>query len=130
MAEAKDVWNKNRDDDGPNVWDLRETLAYRNFLRGRPFDAPEDDDDDSGENKPRQPDPSAIAVRCELPRKELLVEAAPDRFFDDDHYRGFPAVLVRLAAVDEPELADLLEGAHRLRLAIKPRTPRKRRRRS
>src|SRR5579863_8343554 len=80
--------------------------------------------------KPRQPDPSAIAVRCELPRKELLVEAAPYRFFDDDHYRGFPAVLVRLAAVDEPELADLLEGAHRLRLAIKPRTPRKRRRRS
>jgi hypothetical protein len=61
--------------------------------------------------KPRRPRPDVLAVRCPLERKELLVEAAPDRFFDDDHYRGYPAVLVRLDAVDEDELASLLEGA-------------------
>jgi hypothetical protein len=65
--------------------------------------------------KPRVLHPEVLAIRCELPRKELLIEAAPDRFFDDDHYRGFPAVLVRLAAVDEGELAALLEGGWRLR---------------
>jgi hypothetical protein len=79
--------------------------------------------------KPRVLHPEVLAIRCELPRKELLIEAAPDRFFDDDHYRGFPAVLVRLAVVDEAELAALLEGGWRLRasrrlggVAGRPRT--------
>src|SRR5271154_2773539 len=65
--------------------------------------------------KPRVLHPEVLAVRCELPRKELLIEAAPQVFFDDDHYRGFPAVLVRLATVDEAELAALLEAGWRLR---------------
>ncbi|THD57595.1 MmcQ/YjbR family DNA-binding protein [Phenylobacterium sp.] len=64
--------------------------------------------------KPRVPQPDVLAVRCALERKEMLVAAAPDRFFDDDHYRGFPAVLVRLPQVDEVELAALLRAAWRL----------------
>ena len=64
--------------------------------------------------KPRVLDPDCVAVRCEIARKEMLIEAAPDRFFDDDHYRGYPAVLVRLAAIDEAEFAALLRGAWRL----------------
>jgi hypothetical protein len=55
-----------------------------------------------------------IAVRCRRETKEMLLEAAPDRFFDDDHYRGFPAVLVRLEAIDEAELAGLLAQAWRI----------------
>ena len=55
-----------------------------------------------------------IAVRCLRETKEMLLEAAPDRFFDDDHYRGFPAVLVRLEAIDEAELAGLLAQAWRI----------------
>jgi hypothetical protein len=65
--------------------------------------------------RPRVPRPEVLAIRCELPRKELLIEAAPEVFFDEDHYRGFPAVLTRLAAVDETELAALIEAAWRLR---------------
>jgi hypothetical protein len=64
--------------------------------------------------RPRVPRPDILAIRCELPRKELLIEAAPEVFFDDDHYRGFPAVLTRLAAVDEAELAALIEAGWRL----------------
>jgi hypothetical protein len=64
--------------------------------------------------KPRVLRPDVVAIRCELPRKELLIEAAPDTFFDDDHYRGFPAVLARLAAIEAPELAALLAAAWRL----------------
>ena len=58
--------------------------------------------------KPRVADLEVMAVRCAIERKEMLIEAAPDRFFDDDNYRGYPAVLVRLAAVEEGELAALL----------------------
>jgi len=64
--------------------------------------------------KPRLPQIGVLAVRCEMARKELLIEAAPDRFFDDDHYRGFPAVLVRLDQIDADELAGLLRDAWRI----------------
>ena len=64
--------------------------------------------------KPRVPDPDCVAIRCLVERREILVEAAPDRFFDDDHYRGYPAVLVRLPAIGEDELAALLQDAWRL----------------
>ena len=60
---------------------------------------------------PRVPNPRVLAVRCPMERKELLIEAAPDIYFDDDHYRGWPAVLVRLDAIGEDELAALLAGA-------------------
>ncbi|WP_240621506.1 MmcQ/YjbR family DNA-binding protein [Caulobacter zeae] len=55
--------------------------------------------------------PGVIAVRCLIETKQMLIEAAPERFFDDDHYRGFPAVLVRLAAIETDELAGLLRTA-------------------
>ena len=61
--------------------------------------------------KPRVPSLEALAVRCPIERKEMLIEAAPDIYFDDDHYRGYEAVLVRLAAVGEEELAALLAAA-------------------
>jgi hypothetical protein len=64
--------------------------------------------------KPRVLQPEALAVRCAIEKKEMLIEAAPDRFFDDDHYRGYPAVLVRLLAIDEDEFAALLRDAWRL----------------
>ena len=64
--------------------------------------------------KPRRPKLGVLAVRCDLERKEMLIAAAPERFFDDDHYRGFPSVLVRLDGIDADELGDLLAGAWRL----------------
>jgi hypothetical protein len=45
--------------------------------------------------------------------KEELLAADPDVFFTEPHYNGFPAVLVRLAAVDVDELAELLTDAWR-----------------
>ncbi len=58
--------------------------------------------------------PGVLAVRCRSETKELLLEAAPGIYFDDDHYRGFPAVLVRLAAVETAELGALLQDAWRV----------------
>jgi hypothetical protein len=73
---------------------------------------------------PRIPNPRVLAVRCPMERKEFLIEAAPDIYFDDDHYRGYPAVLVRLDAVEEGELAVLLADACAWQ-ASKPRRKRK-----
>ena len=76
--------------------------------------------------KPRVPRLDILAVRCPMVRKEFLIEAAPDRFFDDPHYRGYPAVLVRLDAVEAEELASLLAEAAEIVSAQKPRPKRKR----
>jgi hypothetical protein len=61
--------------------------------------------------KPRVPVPEVLAVGCDQARKEFLIEAAPDSFYSTPHYAGYPAVLVRLAAVDDAELLDLLAAA-------------------
>lgn len=63
---------------------------------------------------PRVPRLDILAVRCALARKEMLIEAAPDRFFEDDHYRGYPAVLVRLDIIEADELEGLLADAWKL----------------
>jgi len=50
-------------------------------------------------------------MRRPLEIKELLIPAAPDIFFDDDHYRGYRAGLVRLPVVAPDELDSLLHRA-------------------
>jgi hypothetical protein len=59
-------------------------------------------------------DRDTLVVRCTLDEKELLLEAAPDIYFETDHYKGWPWVLVRLAAIGERELAARLERAWRM----------------
>lgn len=63
--------------------------------------------------------PGVVAIRCATETKELLLEAAPERFFTDDHYRGYPAVLVRLSQIEADELAGLLRQAWKI-VAPKP----------
>jgi hypothetical protein len=46
------------------------------------------------------------------------MEINPDAFFITDHYRGYPMLLVRLAAVEEDDLRDLLDMA---RQALAPK---------
>jgi hypothetical protein len=47
--------------------------------------------------------------------QELLIEARADVYFITDHYRGYPAVLARLAKLRVPECKDRLERAWRLK---------------
>ncbi len=65
--------------------------------------------------KGRVPQPKVLAVRvANLAEKEELIAADPEKFFTEPHYNGYPAVLVRLAAVDEAELRELLTDAWRV----------------
>lgn len=62
--------------------------------------------------KPRIANPAVLAVRVpNLDMKEVLLLAEPDKFFNEPHYDGFPAVLVRLAAIGRAELRPLLKDA-------------------
>jgi hypothetical protein len=64
--------------------------------------------------KARVANPAVLAVRvADLGEKDLLISAEPAKFFTQPHYNGFPAVLVRLAAVRVAELRPLLEDAWR-----------------
>ena len=64
--------------------------------------------------KARVPNPDVIAIRVRNNlEKEMLVEADPTKFFTEPHYNGFPAILVRLAAVEVEELEALLLTAWR-----------------
>lgn len=51
-----------------------------------------------------------------LERVGLLMEMEPEVFFQTPHYVGWPAVLVRYAAVPKGELRALLEEAWALRV--------------
>ena len=64
--------------------------------------------------KPRVPRPDVIAVRvANLYEKDLLLSMDATKFFTEPHYNGFPAVLVRLPAVDAGELEVLIADAWR-----------------
>jgi hypothetical protein len=58
------------------------------------------------------PNPEVLVVRvADLTVKEELLAADPSVYFTEPHYDGYRAVLVRLAAIDERELAELLTDA-------------------
>jgi hypothetical protein len=78
--------------------------------------------------KPRVANPKVLAVRvANLAQKDLLISAEPEKFFTEPHYNGFPAVLVRLAAVSVGDLRTLLAEAHRC-MAPTVRAPKTRKR--
>jgi hypothetical protein len=65
-----------------------------------------------GKGFARLKDAETLVVRCPIEVKELLIEQDPEVYFETDHYRGHPLVLIRLAAIAEPDLA------HRLRVGL------------
>ncbi len=70
--------------------------------------------------KPRVPRPDVLAIRTpDQAAKQSLLDADPDVYFTEPHYNGFPAVLVRLAAIEPDELAELLIDGWR---AMAPKT--------
>jgi hypothetical protein len=64
--------------------------------------------------QPKVPNPDVLGVRvANGEEKQMLLDADPDVYFTEPHYNGFPAVLVRLAAIDVDELTELIVDAWR-----------------
>jgi hypothetical protein len=58
-------------------------------------------------------DGETLVLRCGAFDRAHLLETDPDVFFITEHYRDYPWVLVRLAAVPTARLPELLEEAWR-----------------
>ena len=56
-------------------------------------------------------EPDSFAVSSPLPEKELLIETDPDAFWETDHYRGWPAVLVRYDRPDRARIETIITRA-------------------
>jgi hypothetical protein len=56
---------------------------------------------------------SVVFLLESVDEQEALIEAQPDLYFITDHYRGWPAVLARLAVLRVPECRVRLERAWR-----------------
>lgn len=64
--------------------------------------------------KPKVPQANVIVVPvADQAEKAALLDADPDKFFTEDHYNGYAAVLLRLDAVSRGELAQVLLEAWR-----------------
>jgi hypothetical protein len=67
----------------------------------------------------RVKDEDTLVLHCPIEEKEVLIEAAPDIYFETDHYKGWPAVLVRLSNIADTELKLCLKRAWRLQAPTK-----------
>jgi hypothetical protein len=72
--------------------------------------------------KARVPSPDVLVVRVasELD-KHALIDLDPAVFFTEPHFDGWPMVLIRLAAIDEPMLSKLLADSWALAKAKRKR---------
>jgi hypothetical protein len=59
----------------------------------------------------RERDGGGLAVRVEREEKELILDSNPDVYFTSPHYTGFPAVQIRVEAIEGDELWERLEDA-------------------
>ena len=59
----------------------------------------------------RERDGGGLAVRVDREEKDLILDADPDVYFTSPHYRGFPAVQIRVEAIGREELHARLEDA-------------------
>jgi hypothetical protein len=64
-------------------------------------------------------EPDVLVVMCALEEKEFLMQTNPAVYFETDHYKGWPAVLVRLSKIDDDELT------HRLQVAWRRQAPKR-----
>jgi hypothetical protein len=64
-------------------------------------------------------EPDVLVLMCALEEKEFLMQTNPDVYFETDHYKGWPAVLIRLSKIGDEELM------HRLGVAWRRQAPKK-----
>ena len=59
----------------------------------------------------KQAEPGSLVVRLDFETRDALIAEAPDIYYVKPHYVDYECVLVRLTAIDEDALRDLLRGA-------------------
>jgi hypothetical protein len=67
----------------------------------------------------RVKDDETLVFMCPHEEKAFLMQAEPDVFYETDHYRGYPAVLLRLGAADDATIAGRIQAAFKMQTAAK-----------
>jgi hypothetical protein len=57
----------------------------------------------------------ALSLRIPMEQKEFLLEFAPEIYFETDHYKGWPWLLIRLDVISDDELSQRLTEAWKFR---------------
>lgn len=65
-----------------------------------------------------------VAFRVSPEERDALAASAPEKFFTTPHYAQHPIVLVRLSAIDEAELGEILQEAWESRASARLRDAR------
>lgn len=65
----------------------------------------------AGKSFARVKAPGILVLLCPLETKDHLFATAPETFFETGHYKGWPALLVRMDAIDDATLAHRIEVA-------------------
>jgi len=72
-------------------------------------------------------DDTVLVVRLSsIDDRDVLMQVNPRAFFFTDHYRDYPAVLIRLADVPKALLRDVLNAAWKHVSSQRPKGPRRR----
>lgn len=58
-------------------------------------------------------DADELSLLVPIDIKEMLIEMAPDIYYETEHFKGWPAVIVRLPPISDAELSLRLEDAWR-----------------
>lgn len=56
-------------------------------------------------------DGDSVAFRVGFDERDMLMAAKPETFFITDHYRGYPAVLLRLSTATREDAAEIVRLA-------------------
>ncbi|HST58314.1 MAG TPA: MmcQ/YjbR family DNA-binding protein [Longimicrobium sp.] len=59
-------------------------------------------------------DGESLVLKCNLFERQYLVDDLPEVFYITDHYRDYPAVLVRISAVTPELLRERMEASWRI----------------
>jgi len=58
-------------------------------------------------------DGETLVLKIGFEERDMLLQSQPDVYFNTDHYRSYPSVLVHLPLIDDDELKDIIEQAWR-----------------
>ena len=58
-------------------------------------------------------DGETLAIKMDFESRDLLLRIEPEVFYLTDHYRGYPAILVRLPEIAPDRMEEILEDAWR-----------------
>ena len=60
-------------------------------------------------------DAGTLVLMAPMDEKERLIEMAPEIYYETDHYKGWPALLLRTAVIDDAQLRQRMTEAWHLK---------------